>query len=255
MAVPPDPYQAAASPSLAGYPVVAPPLAHRVVLDQFWADVTFIHWPVQPATVAHLYPDGTRPDVWVDGLTYVGLIPFEIRRTLVGSALPLPYFGEFAETNIRLYSVDDSGRHGVLFLSLETARLAVVSVTRIGVGVPYTWAKMRVTRSGDRVSYDSVRRWPRRGLRSRLTVRVSDEVEPTPLEIWLTARWGAHTRTASRTWWVPNEHTQWLLHAADIVEFNDELLAARGVTPAGVRLRALHSPGVRARFSRPVFVR
>jgi uncharacterized protein len=252
---PSPPYEASASSSLVGYPVVAPPLARRVLLDQFWADLTFIHWPVQPETVAHLYPNGTRPDVFVDGLTYVGLIPFEIQRTSVGTALRLPYFGAFAETNIRLYSVDDEGRHGVLFRSLETARLAVVPVTRIGLGVPYTWAKMRVTRRDGEISYHSVRRWPRRGLSSRLTVAVGDPIEPTALEIWLTARWGAHTRKAGRTWWVPNEHWQWPLHAAEVVELDDDLLEASGVTPAGDRLRAIHSAGVRARFSWPVVVR
>ena len=249
------PYQAAASPSLAGYPVVAPPLAGPVVLDQVWADLTFIHWPVRPDSVAHLYPDGTRPDVFADGMTYVGLIPFEIRRTTVGTRLRLPYFGGFAETNVRLYSVDDAGRHGVLFLSLESERLAVVPVTRIALGVPYTWAKMRVSRREDVISYRSVRRWPRRGLRSRVTVVVGDVVEPTPLEIWLTARWGAHTRQADRTWWVPNEHRQWSLHAAQIVELDDDLLDASRVSPAGDHLRALHSPGVEARFGKRVLVR
>jgi uncharacterized protein YqjF (DUF2071 family) len=60
--------------------------------------------------------------------------------------------------------------------------LAVVPVTRIGLGTPYTWAKMRLTRQGDRITYDSVRRWPHRGLRSRLTVEVGAVVDPTPLE-------------------------------------------------------------------------
>jgi uncharacterized protein len=230
----------------------APPLQRPIVLDQFWADVTFIHWPVRPDSVAHLYPNGTRPDVFVDGMTYVGLIPFEIRRTALGTSLPLPYFGRFAETNIRLYSIDDAGRHGVVFRSLETARLAVVPLTRIGLGVPYTWAKMRVTRRDDLISYSSVRRWPRRGLRSRLTIEIGDEVEPTPLEIWLTARWGAHTRWAGRTWWVPNEHGPWPLRAAEIVDLCDDLLDASGVRPAGDRLRALFSAGVHARFGRPV---
>jgi uncharacterized protein YqjF (DUF2071 family) len=114
---------------------------------------------------------------------------------------------------------------------------------------------MRVTRRDDQVSYRSVRRWPRGGLSSLLTVVVGDKIEPTPLEIWLTARWGAHTRKAGRTWWVPNEHWQWPLHAAEIVELDDDLLEASGVAPVGDRLRVLHSPGVRARFGRPVLVR
>jgi uncharacterized protein YqjF (DUF2071 family) len=166
----------------------------------------------------------------------------------------LPYLGAFAETNIRLYSVDDAGRHGVLFRSLETQRLAVVAVTRAGIGVPYTWAKMRVGVDDDTVTYDSMRRWPHRGLRSKLTVRVRQMIEPSPLEIWLTARWGAHTRKAGCTWWIPNEHVQWPLHAAEIVELDDDLLAASDVPTVGGHLRPMFSPGVHARFGRPTRV-
>ena len=100
-----------------------------------------------------------------------------------------------------------------------------------------------------------MRRWPHRGLRSRLTVEVGEPVDPTPLEMWLTARWGAHTRKAGRTWWVPNEHVPFPLRAADVVDLDDDLVAAAGVRTAGERLRALYSPGVRARFGRPSVVR
>lgn len=243
------------SPELAEYPVTPPPLPGPVTFDQRWSDLTFLHWPVGPQTIADLYPPGTRPDVFADGKTYVGLIPFVMTSTRLGTALPLPYFGSFAETNLRLYSVDNAGRHGVLFQSLETARLAVVPLTRIGLGVPYAWAKMRVRWSADQITYHSVRRWPRRGLRSLVTATVGDVVEPTPLEVWLTARWGAHTRRAGRTWWVPNEHEPWRFRAAEIVEVHDELLDASGVRPAGERLRALFSPGVRTHFGRPCRVR
>ena len=220
------------------------------MFSQHWADLTFVHWPVRPDVVAHLFPAGARPDVF-DKLTYVGLVPFTMRRTAIGTTVPLPYFGTFHETNIRLYSVDADGRHGVVFLSLETARLVVVPLIRTTMGVPYAWARMRITRAGDRITYDSVRRWPQRGLGSRLTVDVGDPVEPTPLEVWLTARWGAHTRKAGLTWWVPNDHETWPLRSAEIVELDDDLRDAGGVTVAGERLRALFSPGVHARFGRP----
>jgi uncharacterized protein YqjF (DUF2071 family) len=226
-----------------------------VLVGQFWGDVTFLHWPVRPDAVAHLFPDGTRPDVFDDGFTYVGLIPFVMRRTALGDRVPLPYFGAFAETNVRLYSVDHAGRHGVLFRSLETQRLAVVPLTRIGLGVPYTWAKMRVTRTGDRISYTSVRRWPRRGLRSTLNVTIGAPLQPTPLQVWLTARWGAHTRKAGRTWWVPNDHPEWPLYEAEIEYLRDDLVDASGVVVAGARLPAMFSPGVAARFGKPVPVR
>jgi uncharacterized protein YqjF (DUF2071 family) len=239
---------------LAGYPVTAPPLPRPVVLEQRWSDLTFVHWPVRPDSVAHMYPPGTRPDVFADGMTYVGLVPFVASGSRLGTLLPIPYFGTFPESNIRLYSIDNAGRHGLLFRSLETARLAVVPLTRIGLGVPYCWAMMRIPRSGEQITYHSARRWPRRGLRSRLTISVGEVLEPTPLEVWLTARWGAHTRNAGLTWWVPVAHKPWLLRAAEVVELDDDLLGASGVQPAGERLRALFSPGVRTRFGRPAIV-
>jgi uncharacterized protein YqjF (DUF2071 family) len=240
-----------ASDALAGFPLTPPALPRPVVFDQHWSDLTFVHWPVQPETVAELYPAGTRPDVFADGMTYVGLVPFVMGGIRLGFSPPVPYFGSFLETNIRLYSVDDAGRHGVLFRSLESSRLAVVPLTRIGLGLPYTWARMRLIRNGSTLSYASLRRWPEPGLRSRLIVRVGEVITPSPLQVWLTARWGAHTRKAGRTWWVPNEHDPWPLQSADIVHLDDDLLPASGVTPSGGPIPALYSPGVRTRFGRP----
>ena len=224
-----------------------------VVFDQVWRDVTFVHWPVEPGAVAHLFPAGTRPDVFADGMTYAALVPFVMDGIRLGRAPSprLPWLGSFLETNIRLYSIDDAGRHGVLFRSLETQRALVVGAARVGLGIPYTWARMRLERDGDLVGYDSRRRAPHRGLRSRVVVRVGSPTTPTLLETWLTARWGAHTRVAGATLWVPNEHEPWPLHEAEVVELDDDLLAASGVIPSGPRLRALWSPGVATRFGRP----
>ena len=44
---------------------------------------------------------------------------------------------------------------------------------------------------------------------------------------------GAHTRKLGRTWWVPNEHAPWVLRSAQLVEFDDDLVAAAGVPVAG----------------------
>ncbi|HEX8509218.1 MAG TPA: DUF2071 domain-containing protein, partial [Propionibacteriaceae bacterium] len=102
-----------------------PPLPGRPLLDQQWRDLTFLHWRVQPERVAPLLPPGTRPDLY-DGSTWVGLIPFRLTGAAFGSGPPLPYVGSFPETNVRLYAVDAAGRRGVVFSSLEAARLAFV---------------------------------------------------------------------------------------------------------------------------------
>lgn len=40
------------SRALAGYPVTPPALPRPVIFDQRWTDLTFIHWPVLPESVA-----------------------------------------------------------------------------------------------------------------------------------------------------------------------------------------------------------
>ena len=58
----------------------------------------------------------------------------------------LPYAGTFTEVNVRLYSRDAAGRHGVVFLSLDAGRLVFVLAARTG-GVPYVRSR-RSTRPG-----------------------------------------------------------------------------------------------------------
>ena len=79
-------------------------------------------------------------------------------------------------------------------------------------------------------------------------------MHPTALETFLTARWGAHTRVAGRTVWIPNAHGPWVFHTAEVLDLRDDLLDASGVRTCGVPLRALWSPGVRSRFARPEVV-
>ena len=67
----------------------------------------------------------------------------------------------------------------------------------------------------------------------------------------MTGRWGAHTRTAGRTLWVPIAHPMWPLFTAEVAELDDELVVAAGIQRAGQCLRPLFSPGVRVGFGRP----
>jgi uncharacterized protein YqjF (DUF2071 family) len=227
----------------------APRPAGRTVFTQGWRDVAFLHWRVEPAAVAPLLPPGTRPDVH-DGTSWVGLIPFRMRRIGLLGSPGLPYLGSFLETNVRLYSVDEQGRRGVVFRSLDADRLLPVLTAR-ALGLPYLWARMRADRVGDRLTYTSARRWPGpRGAGTRLTVRVGGRItEPGPLEHFLTGRWGLHQTTLGRTAYWPNEHPAWPLHAAELVGCTEDLLAAAGLPGLpGPPDSVLFSPGVDVRF-------
>lgn len=238
--------------TVTGPPADAPPLEGPVLFDQRWLELIFLHWPVEPGSVARFMPPGVRPDVWEDGLTYVGLIPFRMARAGFGNHLPIPYFGSFLEWNVRLYSVDDAGRHGVVFRSLDATRAAVVAFANAG-RIPYRWARIRTSSPApDTVHWELRRRFSAQ--RSEVDVVIGEPVEPTPLEVFLTARWGMHSRLGSRAVWVQNAHGRWPLHIAELTHLDDTLVEAAGVRTVGPMLRPLWTPGVRARFAPPRFI-
>jgi uncharacterized protein len=243
-----------------------PPLDGPAWTHQWWRDLTYVHWRVEPERVAPLLPRGTRPDVF-DGSTWVGLIPFTLAEGAVGGSLPgVPYLGTFLETNVRLYSVDDEGNRGVVFRSLETERLAMVVAANAALRVPYQWAAMsRVPPrdallpddpTGTTLAYRCRRRSPGRPA-SEVVVEVGEPIaDPTPLQHFLSARFGAHTRAWGRTLWVPNTHDPWPLREARLLRLRDDLVAAAGL-PGVVDSRpesVLFSTGVHTWFGPPVVV-
>jgi hypothetical protein len=234
---------------------VAAPLGGRVLFDQRWTDLAFLHWSVDPARVESLLPRGVKPDV-LDGVTYVGLIPFHMRAAGLGRGHAAPYLGDFLETNVRLYGVDAAGRHSVVFRSLEASRLLTVLGARWGYRLPYVWSRMRVRRDGELWTWTSRRRWPDRGLRTHIAINVGRRLaEPTPLDVFLTARWGLHHEVAGRTVWTPNEHGPWPLREAELVELSDELVAAAGLDMDGLPdVPVRFTSGVRTVFGWPRLV-
>lgn len=224
----------------------------RPLLTQSWLDLAFLHWEIDPADAARLIPPGTVPDTF-DGATYVGLVPFRMYRVGWFNLPGIPYLGTFPETNVRLYTVDEQGRRGVAFRSLDASRLLPVLAARIGFRLPYVWSRMRLHANGDTRTYTSTRRWPgHRTARSRITIRVGEPVtDPTPLEHFLTARWGLHHTVAGRLRYLANDHPRWPLRRAELLEYDETLLAAAGLPGlGGAPMSVLYSPGVPVRFGR-----
>ncbi|WP_309708091.1 DUF2071 domain-containing protein [Pseudolysinimonas sp.] len=225
----------------------APPLAGRVIASQRWSDLTFLHWRVDPAVVAPLLPPGVSPDEH-DGGTWVGLIPFLLDRATLFGSPPVPYLGSFVEVNVRLYGVDETGRRGVVFLSLEASRLAAVLAARAVFGLPYFWSRTTMDAAAGVIRYSSRRH--RGGPSSTIVTRPGELIEADPLADFLTARWGMFTACGGRTRFLPNEHEPWPVHAAELLDLDDELVTAAGLP--GVTDRApdsvLFSPGVQTRF-------
>ncbi|QWS33106.1 YqjF family protein [Curtobacterium aetherium] len=240
----------------------APALPGRPWIEQAWRDVVFVHWRVDVSAVAPLLPAGTRPDTIApdgtdDGVTtWVGLIAFSFEDTRFPPFGPLGRtgsVGDFLEVNVRVYTRDDTGRRGVVFLSLDAGRFLPAVAARLVTGTPYHWARVARRHDGDRMAY-AVRRHGTH-LRSVLDVEVGAPVaEPTAVESFLTARWGMHVGRAGRTSWWPNEHDPWVLHRATLRSVRDDLVGAAGLPLALTELEpdsVLYSPGVVTRFAGP----
>lgn len=229
-----------------------PPRAARpALLRQDWRDVAFLHWALDPGVAAPLLPPGTRPDV-LDGCTFAGLIALRMERTAVLGGPALPWLGSFGQVNVRLYSVDERGRRGVVFLSLDAGRVVPALAARRLAGLPYSWARVRVGGEGDRREYRAERH--RGAGRVRITLRRGRALPvPGPLELFVTARWGMHHRMGGRTLYGQVEHGPWPLHAAELLDHDGDLLAAAGLpSVSGAPVSVLWSPGVdRARIGPP----
>lgn len=235
----------------------APPLPRPVIMDQVWADLVFLHWRIDSSQVAERLPAGSWPDEY-DGSSWIGLIGFVMQRAGIGFGHPVPYFGDFGEINVRLYSTDAQGRRGVVFASLETERLAVAVGANLA-RVRYRWSRVSVDRAEGRVGYRSTRLGPPgRGATTDFAVTYEEESHrQDPLAVFLTARWGMHTSAFGRPLFVPNAHGRWPLRGATLTRCEDQLVAVAGFP--GVTSRppdsVLYSPGVRTQFGRPYRIR
>ena len=234
-----------------------PQAVRRPVFSQHWGDLTMLHWPLDPALVAPLLPAGTVPDV-LHGVTWVGLVPFVMSRVRILGTPPLPHLSGFPETNVRLYAVDGAtGRRGVVFRSLEAARLLPVVAARLSYRLPYLWARMSVRHGtldgAPTVAYETSRRWPGpRGAGGVVRVRLGEPVPADELSLFLTARWGLFsTWHGGRTAFAPVDHPPWPLHRAELLDLRDDLVVAAGLPRPQGPPHVLWSPGVSVRIGRP----
>jgi uncharacterized protein len=223
------------------------------LLRQRWRDVALLHWEVPVAAAARYLPPGTCPDT-LDGRTFVGLVPLRMVDARLGRGPAVAYLGTFLETNVRLYSVDDRGRRGIVFRSMDADRLAVVLAARGTLGLPYNWSRMRFTRrpeaGGEVLTYRAWRRG-RRPVGNRTVLRLGAPIEQASrLEQWLTARWALHGRWLGRTVYLSNQHETWQLRRAQVVDLADGLVAAAGFPGVSDRPpdSVLWSAGVSAAF-------
>jgi uncharacterized protein YqjF (DUF2071 family) len=110
-------------------------------MGQTWERLLFMHWAVQPESLARVIPSQLSLDV-VDGRAWVAVTPFAVKGLRVRGAAPVPVLSSFPEVNVRTYVTVD-GRPGIYFFSLDTSSRFAVAMARRIYRVPYFRAKQR----------------------------------------------------------------------------------------------------------------
>lgn len=222
----------------------AAPLRHRPVTVHAWEDIVFAHWRHDPASLERLVPRGTRPDV-VDGSAWAGVSAYVFRDTRVPPFPPSGRLGSMTEVTIEILTVDDQGRRGVTYRTVDTANVPAIVAAHALLGVPYAFAHTRARRHGDTIDLRSVRHparalHPVRWLRGRTggavqprhaaTVRVvAGEVVDSPLAAELTTRQGIHARQCAQTVFWQRQHPPLRIRSAQVERLDGDLPDAVGM--------------------------
>jgi uncharacterized protein YqjF (DUF2071 family) len=221
---------------------------------QRWRTLLFLHWEVPAEAVAALLPEGLSVDTF-EGRAYVGLVPFTMLDVSPWWSPSVPGVSNFHELNVRTY-VHADGRPGVWFFSLEAASSIAVVAARTGWHLPYHRASMALHEHDGEVRYQSRRLWPGPkpadlALRYRVGERLEEAV-PGTLQHFLVER---YLLFASTSLSIPRpagaelmigqvHHRPYPLHAAEVSDVAESLVAACGLPATSGPPHVLYSPGV-----------
>lgn len=229
---------------------VCPFEVSRPIMFNHWDALTLLHWRYEPAEVQRLLPSGLEVETFDDS-AWVGLVPFGMRVSFPH----LPGSFAFPETNVRTYVRGPNGRTGVWFFSLDADHLASVTVGRVVYGVPYFWSKMFMSQNGNQYDYQSKRRWAQSTpVQSAVSIEVGPEIagtDLTNLDLFLSARFELFGVRRGSLTYAHAQHPPWVLHRANVISWEDDLVSAFGLPPPRGEPLAHWSPTTSVRIGRP----
>lgn len=231
--------------------------AARTVMYQRWRKLTFLHWKIDPESLAKLLPGSLELDRF-EGSAYIGLVPFTMRGVRPVLAPAFPPLSNFHETNVRTYVRHRGGDPGVWFFSLDAANSIAVGIARRWFKLPYYYAKMSVSNidredsldsvfEGTTIAYDSTRLNP---FGARCTVATTPygpvrRAERNSLDHFLIERYLLYTTRGNALYRGRVRHSPYPIRSARIERCEETLIAAAGIDrPAGDPPIVHYSAGV-----------
>ncbi len=198
------------------------------IMRQTWNDLLFMHWPVDPKSLARFIPAPLRLDV-IENRAWLGIVPFRMTDVGLRGAPGV----SFAELNVRTY-VTDGKKPGVWFFSLDAENILAVQAARIWYRLPYFYAKMTARPEGGSIVYRSSRRKGSAEFAARYEP-VSDAFTAAPgtLEHWLTERYCLYSTDGKSLFRADIHHEPWRLQQASAAVEKNSMAQFLGPDLAG----------------------
>lgn len=197
-----------------------------------WEKLLFMHWPVPHEVLRPHVPHGLQLETY-DDQAWIGIVPFEMRRTRSRMLPAVPRISTFPELNVRTY-VNFGRKPGVYFFSLDAASRLAVWGARWIYSLNYYLAEMSIRRRAGKINYSSHRRHPNAppaNFRANYwPVGNPFEAEPGSLEDWLTARYCLYSvDRRGRIYRLEIDHEPWLLQRAEAEIYENTMTGPLGI--------------------------
>jgi uncharacterized protein YqjF (DUF2071 family) len=217
-----------------------------IVMHQFWQDLLFLHWAIDPADIQQRLPPGLHVDTF-DGKAWTAIVPFFMRGIRPRFCPAVPGLSHFLEMNLRTYVHDDQGRPGVWFDSLDCNQSVAVWTARTLFHLPYQNAQMSANKTAAGMIHH---RSQRRGeaATSEFVYRLKPETRQAKLgslEFFLAERYLLFTQTPSGLRCGRVHHAPYPLAEVELEKWDADLFRLNGyAVPTRPPDHVIGSPGV-----------
>jgi len=230
----------------------------RAIGRQSWRDLLFVHWRVPVAEIEPLIPGRLTLDVY-DGSAWIGLVPFAMQGVRPWWSPPIYGVSSFHETNVRTYVHCEGKQPGVWFFSLDAASSLAVRIARWRWALPYFRSDMQLHRENERIGYSSRRLWPAPAVaETHVEATIGDLIThsnsqhpdgtavPGSLEHFLAERYLLYSQASAQQPLYRGQvyHRPYPLRQAALLQMQESLLTAAGITSHGEPDHVLFSDGV-----------
>ena len=225
------------------------------VMHQRWEELLFLHWTFEPQIIAKVLPPRLRVDTFEDK-AWLGIVPFSMRNVRPRFLPSVPGLSNFPELNLRTYVVDEHGRPGVWFHSLDTPKRLPNWIARTFFHLNYRLARIQVEEKGGLRSYRS-ELWMETGWDTPQEYkwdRVGEPfiAEPGSLDFFLAERYRLFAFNKKETQLMSGQvhHEPYHLQKVNLMSYSKRLFALNGLPePGNSPVSVLASAGVDVQIS------